>query len=158
MTHSVLNLNSVESVTNDAFDDANVATPSSSFRSLLNRLHSSSTSRNRLHRGSDHNGSERHATPIASHAMTQNNDQRSRENRLTRISLSIVWLFIFCHVWKLVPTMYEGFHEIRWDSSGESGKKVSAMVWPEWLSVINDVSHTLIVFNSAVNFLIYVTL
>jgi hypothetical protein len=53
--------------------------------------------------------------------------------------------------------MYEGFHEIRWDSS-ESGNRASAMVWPEWLSVINDVSHTLIVLNSAVNFLIYVTL
>lgn len=32
---------------------------------------------------------------------------RKKENRLTRISLSIVWLFIFCHVWKIVPTAYE---------------------------------------------------
>ena len=29
------------------------------------------------------------------------------ENRLTRISLAIVWVFIFCHIWKLIPTMYE---------------------------------------------------
>ena len=27
--------------------------------------------------------------------------------RLTRIALTIVWLFIFCHCWKLVPTVYE---------------------------------------------------
>ena len=29
------------------------------------------------------------------------------ENRLTRISLVIVWMFIFCYIWKLIPTMYE---------------------------------------------------
>ena len=39
---------------------------------------------------------------------------RKRESRLTRISLSIVWLFIFCHVWKLIPTIYELIHsEVR---------------------------------------------
>merc|ERR1711974_133079 len=32
---------------------------------------------------------------------------KKRESRLTRISISIVWLFIFCHIWKLVPTFYE---------------------------------------------------
>ena len=69
------------------------------------------------------------------------------ENRLTRISLCIVWLFIFCHAWKLIPTIYEGLQQ-----SEETAK------WPKWLSVINDVSHTLIVFNSAVNFLIYAML
>ena len=35
------------------------------------------------------------------------NVARKKENRLTRISLSIVWLFIICHVWKLIPTIYE---------------------------------------------------
>lgn len=71
------------------------------------------------------------------------------EKRLTRISLCIVWLFIFCNVWKLVPTIYEFWHSTDDEKLGQ---------WPEWLSVINDISHTLIVFNSAVNFLIYVTL
>jgi hypothetical protein len=80
----------------------------------------------------------------ASLALTD--DMRSRENRLTRISLCIVWLFIFCHVWKLVPTLYEG-----WNSNKDSQ-------WPQWVTNINGVSHTLIVFNSAVNFLIYVAL
>ena len=171
-THSACNLNGSDSVRGHDGDadvdgdcDANhemttptpTPTPTSSFRSLLTRLHSSSAASRLQQRDSERRG-PRHGASMTSHPHHQNSEQRSRENRLTRISLSIVWLFIFCHVWKLVPTMYEGFQEIRWDSSGDSSKKVSAMVWPEWLSVINDVSHTLIVFNSAVNFLIYVTL
>lgn len=84
-------------------------------------------------------------------SCTMTDDMRSRENRLTRISLCIVWLFIFCHVWKLVPTLYEGIYSDNEDN--KSGTK-----WPHWLTTVNDISHTLIVFNSAVNFLIYVTL
>ncbi len=71
------------------------------------------------------------------------------ENRLARISLCIVWLFIFCHVWKLVPTIYE----LVLPADDERRSQ-----WPQWLSIVNDVSHTLIVFNSAVNFLIYTIL
>ena len=33
--------------------------------------------------------------------------RKKKESRLARISISIVWLFIFCHVWKLIPTIYE---------------------------------------------------
>lgn len=76
------------------------------------------------------------------HAVGQDS-MHATENRLTRISLAIVWMFIFCHVWKLIPTMYEALTS----SNGED--------WPHWLHVINDISHSLIVFNSAVNFLIY---
>ena len=89
-------------------------------------------------------------TRSARMSIPMTDDMRSRENRLTRISLCIVWLFIFCHVWKLVPTLYEG-----WNSDEEFA---GASEWPKWLLHINDVSHTLIVFNSAVNFLIYVVL
>ena len=32
---------------------------------------------------------------------------RKKESRLTRISICIVWLFIICHIWKLIPTIYE---------------------------------------------------
>ena len=39
--------------------------------------------------------------------QTYDNMARKKESRLTRISLSIVWLFIICHVWKLIPTIYE---------------------------------------------------
>ncbi len=70
---------------------------------------------------------------------------RRRENRLTRISLCIVWLFLFCHIWKIIPTVYELMYG-------------SIEKWPQWLLVIQDVSHALIVLNSSINFLIYVAL
>ena len=69
---------------------------------------------------------------------------RRRETRLTRISLIIVWLFMFCHIWKLIPTFYEIFY----------GEVNFAKL--KWLKNINDISHVLIVLNSSVNFLIYV--
>ncbi len=72
---------------------------------------------------------------------------RRRERRLARISISIVWLFVVCHVWKLIPTAYEALHS-------DDGLNVDS--WPFWLIIIEHVSHTLITFNSAVNFLIYV--
>ena len=37
----------------------------------------------------------------------QQQAMHATENRLTRISLAIVWMFIFCHIWKLIPTVYE---------------------------------------------------
>ena len=52
--------------------------------------------------------------------IVQNNDNlyQKKESRLTRISISIVWLFIVCHVWKLVPTIYELIYsEVKYLSS-----------------------------------------
>ena len=72
---------------------------------------------------------------------------RRQENRLTRISLSIVSLFILCHVWRLIPTAYEALY---------SSDGTVLTEWPFWLMHVHDLSHTLIVFNSAVNFLLYV--
>ena len=66
---------------------------------------------------------------------------------MTRISLSIVSLFLVCHVWRLIPTAYEAIFS-------ENGTILSK--WPEWLVHVHHLSHTLIVFNSAVNFLLYV--
>ncbi len=45
--------------------------------------------------------------PAARNSVVDHGNQHKTENRLTRISLAIVWLFLFCHVWKLIPTMYE---------------------------------------------------
>lgn len=69
---------------------------------------------------------------------------RRRESRLTRISLAIVWLFLFCHIWKLIPTAYEVIY---------GGDK-----YPLCMYFIKHLSHALIVLNSSVNFLIYVVL
>jgi hypothetical protein len=70
---------------------------------------------------------------------------RRRENRLTRISLGIVWLFLFCHIWKLIPTVYELIYSNETD-------------WPVWMYYIKHLSHALIVLNSSLNFLIYAIL
>ena len=69
---------------------------------------------------------------------------RRREQRLTRISLTIVWLFLFCQFWKLVPTVYELCY-------GDD-------FWPEWALFVKHLSHALIVLNSSLNFLIYLLL
>ncbi len=74
---------------------------------------------------------------------------RRRENRLTRISLAIVWLFLFCHIWKMIPSAYEML-------VGEDG--VDGGESPTWMLHIQKISHALIVLNSSVNFLIYVML
>lgn len=70
---------------------------------------------------------------------------RRRENRLTRISLAIVWLFLFSHIWKLIPTGYELL-------VGPLTKG------PELLTYIQHLSHFLIVLNSSLNFPIYIYL
>ena len=49
----------------------------------------------------------------------QQQSMHATENKLTRISLVIVWMFIFCHVWKLIPTMYEVM-----EGSADAGKEV----------------------------------
>ena len=77
--------------------------------------------------------------------------ETKKETRLARISLCIVWLFIFCHVWKLIPTTYETF----FTDDGGVGLKID---WPDWLTIVKEISHTLITINSALNFLIYIVL
>lgn len=74
---------------------------------------------------------------------------RKQENRLTRISLGIVTLYIACHIWRIIPTAYEALYS-------EDGTILSD--WPPWLVHIYHLSHSLIVTNSAVNFLLYVVL
>merc|ERR1719376_1854355 len=93
----------------------------------------------------DDSGQERRDSFLQSYE----NLLKKKESRLTRISISIVWLFIFCHIWKLIPTVYELVYS-------ENGMEMSE--WPQWLMTIKHLSHTLITFNSAVNFLIYAML
>jgi hypothetical protein len=66
-------------------------------RSTVNGIYNIPTTNNlpRSHRTMSYE------TPQQSHSL------HKTENRLTRISLAIVWMFLFCHVWKLIPTMYE---------------------------------------------------
>ena len=85
--------------------------------------------------------------PDVKRSNDQNKTKISVENRLTRISLGIVYLFIVCHIWRLIPTVYEALYS-------EDGTVISK--WPKWLFHVYHLSHTLIVFNSAVNFILYV--
>jgi hypothetical protein len=79
----------------------------------------------------------------------EEDEVEAQERRLARISITIVWLFIVCHMWKLIPTGYEAYNS-------DDGLNVTQ--WPFSLVVIEYISHSLIVLNSAVNFLIYVFL
>ncbi len=67
-------------------------------------------------------------------------------------------------MWRLVPTFYDGFRIYYGPDNGPDNGPVNGtfngtfngpVKWPEWVSAVNNVSHTLIAFNSAVNFLIY---
>ena len=87
------------------------------------------------------------APTIASQRSVGN--ERAQEKRLTRISISIVWLFLFCHCWKLIPTIYESL-------LSEDGMDHDN--WPFVVIVIEHLSHMLITLNSAINFLIYLVL
>ncbi len=57
-----------------------------------------------------------------------------------------VWLFLFCHAWKLIPTAYE---------AGYSHDGLTHSNWPKWVLVVENLSHLLITLNSSINFLIY---
>ena len=78
-----------------------------------------------------------------------NLQSRKQEDRLSRISVGIVSLYIICHIWRIVPTAYEAMYS-------EEGFLLSK--WPTWLIHIYHLSHLLIVTNSSINFLIYVVL
>ena len=80
---------------------------------------------------------------------SHNLQSRKQEDRLSRISVGIVSLYIICHIWRIVPTAYEAMYS-------EEGFLLSK--WPTWLIHIYHLSHLLIVTNSSINFLIYVVL
>ena len=81
----------------------------------------------------------------------QISSETKKETKLARISLCIVWLFIFCHIWKLIPTAYETFF------TEDMGVGLN-VEWPYWLTIMKEISHSLITINSSLNFLIYIVL
>ena len=83
--------------------------------------------------------------------QVQISSETKKETKLARISLCIVWLFIFCHIWKLIPTAYETFF------TEEMGVGLQ-IDWPYWLTIVKEISHSLITINSGLNFLIYIVL
>lgn len=74
-----------------------------------------------------------------------------QEKRLTRISIVLIIIYILCHMWKLPPTIYEIWYSITHNTT-------THVHWPDWLDIVHDISHVLILANSAFNFIIYLVL
>ena len=96
-----------------------------------------------------HNNSNSTSISTGNFTSSHNLQSRKQEDRLSRISVGIVSLYIICHIWRIVPTAYEAIYS-------EEGFLLSK--WPTWLIHIYHLSHLLIVTNSSINFLIYVVL
>jgi hypothetical protein len=90
-----------------------------------------------LTRVTSQNGLTRHGGPAS-------NSAANTETKLTWISLSIICLYLMCHIWKLIPTVYEAIHGFD-----------ETIRWPRWLRIIQNLSHVLVVINSAINFVPY---
>jgi hypothetical protein len=84
---------------------------------------------------------------IAGSASLLSPTQLAQERCLKPIFISIGWLFMFCHAWCTVSTVYQA-------ANSKNGLEMPE--WPNWLVIIKHFLHTLITFNLAVNFLIYV--
>lgn len=108
-----------------------------------------------LRNGTGQNGN----SPRTTSRRHSSTSETKKELRLARISVCIVWLFLFCHVWKLVPTIYSTFIEDKDPESLDEDEVLGITVnWPHWVLNIEEVSHTLITLNSSLNFLIYIIL
>ena len=99
-----------------------------------------------VRRSSGANGDSRRVTSPSLRRDSGVVDNNRREQKLARTSILIVWLFLFCHIWKLFPTAYE---------AGYSTDGLSHRDWPFWVLIVEYLSHLLITLNSTINFLIY---
>lgn len=72
---------------------------------------------------------------------------RRKEITLAKVSMVIVFVFIFCHALKWIPNLYE---LLLVDTSNLANLK-----WPNLVEVFTNISHMFLVFNSSVNFYIY---
>ena len=71
---------------------------------------------------------------------------RGKDIVLAKVSLAIVFVFILCHSVKWIPNVYELMYPM-WVPDNHD--------WPNWIKIITHFSHLALVFNSSVNFYIY---
>ena len=71
---------------------------------------------------------------------------QKRENKVARMMITIVAVFVICHTLRFFINMYEFVQKER---------GVSEREWPDWIQTAIAISHLLFVVNSSVNFLIY---
>ena len=117
--------------------------------SISEYIYKNSNERFRMTQSKAFRRHQRRTSSQQTYLSQSNTLMRKQENRLTRISIGIVSLYIICHIWRILPTAYEALYS-------EDGTVLSR--WPQWLIHVYHLSHTLIVTNSAINFLLYIVL
>ena len=90
------------------------------------------------------------STLIAEQTRKNIAEPSAQEKRLTRISIAITIIYILCHMWKIPPSIYEAWYNITHNTTN--------MNHTVWWDMVNDISHLLILANSAFNFIIYLLL
>lgn len=85
---------------------------------------------------------------LVRHGPSNGRSGRRQDRRLTMISFYIMIMYVFTHIWKLIPNCYDAIY-------GYESSDAILPEWPRWLEVIKDVSHIMVVCNSAFNFLPY---
>ena len=94
-----------------------------------------------------------HNIPVHQHSTPQ----RTRKKQVDRakVTLLICGIFIFCHLFKWVLNIYE-LH-IRRKNYGSSEEEIEEIInESNWFGTVINISNTLVVLNSSINFYVYV--
>ena len=91
---------------------------------------------------------------VSMHYSTQQRNQNKQVDR-AKVTLLICGIFIFCHLFKWVLNIYE-LH-IRCNNYGLSEEGIEEIInESEWFGTVVNISNTLVVLNSSINFYVYV--
>ena len=82
---------------------------------------------------------------------------RRRRNQVDRakVTLAICGIFLFCHLFKWVLNIYELYIRFRSSNLSEAEKE-EAINQSDWFATVVNISNTLVILNSSINFYIYV--
>ena len=82
---------------------------------------------------------------------------RRRRNQVDRakVTLAICGIFIFCHLFKWILNIYELYFRFSYVDLTEE-EMTNAIYASEWFETVVNISNTLVVLNSSINFYVYV--
>ena len=82
---------------------------------------------------------------------------RRRQNQVDRakVTLAICGIFLFCHLFKWVLNIYELYIRFRSSNLSEEEKQ-AAINQSDWFATVVNISNTLVILNSSINFYVYV--
>ena len=82
---------------------------------------------------------------------------RRRRNQVDRakVTLAICGIFLFCHLFKWVLNIYELYVRFRSSNLSEEEKQ-EAINQSDWFPTVVNISNTLVILNSSINFYVYV--